>query len=286
MDAHGTGRVKLSEFWGVKAKKENEDQWQFSESAQYLRALGALDESDNELGAQVIIPNYVYAVSNCIMSTPHYSVCCLNECENMMAQLESGLRAPKANTSEIIKVVESLISLSSFPTPGIRRALNTTLGTRLDEIAATNEDGLVPIHGRLFAQWLHYAFPRDCEYPHESGSIAPMTPAEWFEARGSQGAKDPTIVSEEVLEKMAKAPETLLPPSPHAGAKMWVKKEQLLISSTASDEWLGTCLRSLAGMLVVTALLLTILKSVHHIRKVLSQNKIPTARPDVPVTFP
>merc|ERR1719440_1308231 len=104
-----------------------------------------------------------------------------------MAQLESRLRSPDASTSEIMTAVESLIPLSPFPTPGGRKALNTTLRSRLEEIAAQSEDGLVPIHGRLFAQWLHYAFPRDCPYPHEGGSVNPMTPGEFVEAAGASG---------------------------------------------------------------------------------------------------
>ena len=28
----------------------------------------------------------------------------------------------------------------------------------------------VPLHGRLFAQWMHYAFPRHCPFPHVSGT--------------------------------------------------------------------------------------------------------------------
>merc|ERR1740130_1348678 len=115
-----------------------------------------------------------------------------------MAQLESRLQAPDASTSEIMKAVEHLLPLSPFPTPGLDEALNGTLRTRLEEIAAQNEAGMVPIHGRLFAQWLHYAFPRDCPYPHETGSVNPMTPGEWFEAKKNNTAgasgEDPTMV--------------------------------------------------------------------------------------------
>jgi len=25
---------------------------------------------------------------------------------------------------------------------------------------------MVPLHGRLFTQWLHFAFPHECPYPH------------------------------------------------------------------------------------------------------------------------
>eukprot|EP00746_Dinoflagellata_sp_MGD_P010092 gnl/MRDRNA2_/MRDRNA2_120746_c0_seq1.p1 gnl/MRDRNA2_/MRDRNA2_120746_c0~~gnl/MRDRNA2_/MRDRNA2_120746_c0_seq1.p1 ORF type:complete len:604 (+),score=112.67 gnl/MRDRNA2_/MRDRNA2_120746_c0_seq1:110-1921(+) len=271
LDAHGTGRVKISDFWGVKVKKQNDDQWQFQESAAYLRSLGALDESDTALGAQVIIPNYVYAMSNCIMSTPHYSVCCLNDCESTMRLLESDLQAPQASSSEIMKVMEQHFPHNLNPTVatgGDNQDSNGTLHARLQEIAAQHEDGLVPLHGRLFAQWLHYAFPRECPYPHEVGTLNPMTPAEFIEAAGA-GKDDPTVVLESDLEKIAEEPQTLLPPSPFAGKKMWVTREKLLASSTASDHWLGLCLRAVAGMLLVTGLLLSILRSIHHLRKVL-----------------
>lgn len=280
MDVHGTGRVKLSDFWGVKAKGENEEQWHFQENSVYLKALGALDDSDSTLGAQVIIPNYVYSASNCILATSHYSVCCLNECESITAQLESRLRSPEASTSEIVTAVEYLISTSPLhlSIPGGQESLNATLRPRLEEFAAKSGNGLVPIHGRLFAQWLHFAFPRDCPYPHEQGSVNPMTPGEWIEAKGSKepGADDPSIVLESDLEKLAEQPETLLPPSPRAGVKMWEDKEQLLTSSTASDEWLRTFQRSGAGMLLVTGLLITIIKSIRHMRKVLSKDKTAT----------
>ena len=35
--------------------------------------------------------------------------------------------------------------------------------------ACEEHGGKVPIHGRLFAQWLHYVFPRDCAFPYKSG---------------------------------------------------------------------------------------------------------------------
>ena len=41
------------------------------------------------------------------------------------------------------------------------------------------QDGLVPIHGRLFAQWLHYVFPRECPFPHKTGSVLQVKPADF-----------------------------------------------------------------------------------------------------------
>merc|ERR1719487_3173194 len=98
-----------------------------------------------------------------------------------------------ASTLEIMKTVQYLLPLSPFPTPGREQALNGTLRIRLEEIAAQNEDGLVPIHGRLFAQWLHYAFPRDCPYPHVAGTTNPETPLRYEEALG---VVDATIATE------------------------------------------------------------------------------------------
>merc|ERR1740138_431828 len=39
--------------------------------------------------------------------------------------------------------------------------------------------GSVPLHGRLFAQWLHYAFPRECPFPHKMGTASTATPTEF-----------------------------------------------------------------------------------------------------------
>jgi len=40
---------------------------------------------------------------------------------------------------------------------------------RLEKIA--DADGLVWLHGRLFAQWLHHVFPLECPFPHGSAAV-------------------------------------------------------------------------------------------------------------------
>merc|ERR1712190_604840 len=60
------------------------------------------------------------------------------------------------------------------------RDLNAPLLYRLNEIAE-GHGGTVPLHGRLFAQWMHHAFPRECPFPHVSGTKNPQTPSEWME---------------------------------------------------------------------------------------------------------
>merc|ERR1712087_498820 len=58
---------------------------------------------------------------------------------------------------------------------------------RLNEIAE-GHGGTVPLHGRLFAQWMHHSFPRECPFPHVSGTKNPQTPSEWIEERGLNSA--------------------------------------------------------------------------------------------------
>merc|ERR1719217_385085 len=103
MDVHQTGRVKLSHFYG----KGKGDDWQFLESIDYLRTLGALDESSTLQGPQVIIPNYVSGMSNCITSAPYYSICCLNECDRVFQHLEATTTGSTASVEEIILAVKS-----------------------------------------------------------------------------------------------------------------------------------------------------------------------------------
>merc|ERR1719443_2421574 len=46
--------------------------------------------------------------------------------------------------------------------------------SKLDSVASRH-GGRVPLHGRLFAQWMHHAFPNECPHPHVSGTTAPKT---------------------------------------------------------------------------------------------------------------
>jgi hypothetical protein len=68
----GTGRLSLAKFYGAAL---NDGHWQFSESPDYLRAIGALDESNPE-NPRVIMTNYILSPSNCVASSSYYQVCC------------------------------------------------------------------------------------------------------------------------------------------------------------------------------------------------------------------
>merc|ERR1719293_279780 len=169
----GLGRVRLSNFYETALNSSHH----FSESPEYLRFLGLLDETDPGKPS-VILTNYMYSRSNCLASSSLYSVCCIDECEPLMASLERSIANPVADPQRIAELVASLPS----DTVSAPRELPALLRRRLDDIAGRHT-GSVPLHGRLFAQWMHHAFPNECPYPHTSGSLAaPLTPEEWRHA--------------------------------------------------------------------------------------------------------
>jgi hypothetical protein len=223
MDIHKTGRVKLSQFYG----KGQGSGWQYAEASEYLRQLGALDESSTSLGPQVIIPNYVSGMSNCITSAPYYSICCLNACDKVFQHLEAVIPSSTATTAMVIKAVESMPDVASIESGNVSAALRS----KLEEVAAIH-NGKVPLHGRLLAQWLHYVFPQDCPFPHVAGTVNPQTPMKFEESLG----QDATTVTEEEVEQFLKSDSAKLGPSPEAGAAMWNLKEHILDSATPSDQ--------------------------------------------------
>jgi len=175
MEHLGTGRVRLADFYSNALSGG----WEFMESAQYLRNQGALDETDPNRPS-VVIPNYLNSLANCLTASNFYAVCCVNECNALMSHLEQRVAQPTATPAQIAQVVSHLQS----DTVDAPRNLSSALLGRLDEIAAYHGDGTVPLHGRLFAQWMHHAYPRECQFPHLSGSLAPLTPEEFARSQG------------------------------------------------------------------------------------------------------
>lgn len=191
MEYRGTGRVKLSDFY----KPVVDGSWQFQESVGYLRQLGLLDESDPEQPS-VMLSNYVNSQSNCIASSGFYSVCCKDECEGLLGQLERKINASEAKPAAIAGLVWKMPS-STVSAP---RDVSASLFQRLEDIAAGN-GGMVPLHGRLFAQWMHHAYPRECPYPHISGTTSALSPEEWMDQSGNES----TATEEEVQRYLVPA---------------------------------------------------------------------------------
>jgi len=219
MEDRQSGRVRLVDFY----KPALDGAWQFQESIAYLRQLGALDESNPE-DPRVMIPNYLYSQTNCIASSDYYSVCCLNECEDLQGHLEKQIAGPEATPERIAGLVATLAS-SSVPAP---RQLSETLRTRLDKIAEEH-GGSVQLHGRLFAQWMHHAYPRECPYPHISGTTSQQSAAEWGD--------DAVATDEQLRELTAQANSTSDIEAKEVedmhDLMMWSHEEELLVARNA-----------------------------------------------------
>jgi len=221
MDSSAAGRVRLADFYG--ANKDGE--WRFGESEEYLRELGALDETSAWRGKQVMIPNYMQAVSNCIVTRPHYLVCCLNECEEILGQVEAAVGAPLATEEEVLLAVGDLTNGDDDDA-----RINDAMRDQLRRMAEA-QGGKVPLHGRLFAQWLHHAFPRECPFPHRAGTAAARTPTQFGESFAVSSEDVNKHVAEDIVQKDLGGANT----SADLGEWMsqWSEEEELLTDYSA-----------------------------------------------------
>eukprot|EP00927_Polykrikos_kofoidii_P000212 TRINITY_DN10088_c0_g1_i1.p1 TRINITY_DN10088_c0_g1~~TRINITY_DN10088_c0_g1_i1.p1 ORF type:complete len:590 (-),score=99.48 TRINITY_DN10088_c0_g1_i1:59-1747(-) len=248
MDKSAIGRLSLSAFYGANSDGE----WRFGESEAYLRDLGALDESSVLRGKQVVIPNYLQGASNCIVATTHYLVCCVDECEPVLDEIEDAVGGPLAKPEEILPLVGNMTGIDDDP-----KKIDTLLRDQLLRIAETH-DGTVPLHGRLFAQWLHYVFPRECQFPHKKGTRIAHTPFQYG---------DGSLVSDDVVAMhAARRNESLSLEHDLDDAQwmsQWSEEEELLVNFPLQLE--SPWGRSRRGMLVCGAMLLIII-SVFSVR--------------------
>lgn len=237
-----TGRIRLSDFYGLAL---HHDHWQFSESSAYLRQLGALDESDPST-LRVILANYILGPSNCLASSGYFAVCCIDECEAHLASLEQAIGSKDASAADILKLV------------GANRTVAPSLQRRLQEISE-HHGGKVPIHGRLFAQWLHHLYPHECPYPHMSGTTNPLR-GDQFEAAGHVvGA------SVDEMRQHVESASRKKPPMHEEGmcSSMWELEEELVDTASKSSEGV-TSVRPLQGLVfaaAVASLVITLLKT-------------------------
>jgi len=228
LESPGTGRVPLTRFYGSAL---NEGNWQFMEPVNYLRQLGALDESDPE-HLSVIIPNYISSPSNCVASSKFYRVCCIDECDVLLSHLETHLASHEASPAVLIKAVAELPS----STVQVPRQWPASLTRRLEDIAA-HHGGSVPLHGRLFAQWMHHAYPRECPYPHVSGTTRPLEAMDFMRETGLEA-----IATEEEMRKVLSDAEhghrTLAVDADGAieGVLPWSEEEELFVSMPQHEQ--------------------------------------------------
>merc|ERR1719210_2564739 len=162
-----TGRLLLSDFY-------SNEKLQFHESVDYLRNLGVLEE-EGIRSPRLILPNYMTSVARCTPFSSYFSVCCRDECEGLMSSLERNIGSPHASPLRIAEVISGI----SSDTKMAPWEVSQKLMDRLQEIA-NHHGGDVPLHGRLFMQWMHHAFPEECPFPHISGTTSPVSQDDWL----------------------------------------------------------------------------------------------------------
>eukprot|EP00747_Dinoflagellata_sp_TGD_P162755 gnl/TRDRNA2_/TRDRNA2_180710_c0_seq1.p1 gnl/TRDRNA2_/TRDRNA2_180710_c0~~gnl/TRDRNA2_/TRDRNA2_180710_c0_seq1.p1 ORF type:complete len:573 (+),score=110.15 gnl/TRDRNA2_/TRDRNA2_180710_c0_seq1:83-1801(+) len=244
-DTKYTGRVKISDFHEA-ALGGNQH---FAESKAYLREMGALDETSPTLGPQVIITNYLQASSNCIISTPHYRVCCQNECEGIFAELEKAIGGPVATPVQLLGVIANMTG--SLEEDHI--TIDAYLVKQLEDIAKASQ-GKIPLHGRLFAQWLHYAFPHECPFPHKAGTARNLAPGDF--GHGHKATEDE--MREHVMQGQQVEEEEVVDKA--IWLSQWTPEEELLADYThlrapwevgVSSDLMRPVFLLLAGIVVV-----------------------------------
>jgi hypothetical protein len=167
LDSRGSGRISLKQF-------HNQTSTWFTESESQLRRVGALDLTGTSRTPQVLIANYIDGPSNCISHNNFFSVCCISECTGLLREIEGKVHAPAAEPGQLLDI---LFNLASDGTRGPLGQQKTAFVTQKMHVIAERHGGMVPLHGRLFAQLLHHAFPSECPYPHAAASPASLSPS-------------------------------------------------------------------------------------------------------------
>jgi len=217
------GCVQLSSFYKRTVASGGQD-WQFSESMEYLKDNGIIDASDPN-NMKVMVANYMYAQGNCIASSHYYSVCCIDECQSLFGHIERQVRGTTASPETLAAVVAALPS----DTVPANRSLSSSQFHRLFKIAEKH-GGHVPIHGRLFMQWMHMVYPRECAYPHMSGTTKQLAPEAWAEVT----LKDATASLDE-MSRFVNTPVSANKTETDQGqCGRWVDQEELFVGGQTS----------------------------------------------------
>merc|ERR1719343_639513 len=104
---------------------------------------------------------------------------------------------------------------------------------------------------------MHHAFPRDCPYPHLSGTVDPLTPDEWLKETGETG-----LASEEdiklTVDQAQNATQVF-----EADPLPWVHEEELLVHrSPPAKKTFTWILRSGMMFLALVAFAYSIVQSI------------------------
>merc|ERR1719215_892300 len=113
----------------------------------------------------------------------------MNDCENIINEVERRVNMPTATPRRLAAILGELPATAAAEAVRPSEALVARL-----EASAAASGGQVYLHGRLFAQFLHHAYPLECPYPHATRAST-LDAAEWIHhsARAS-------IVSSDAVE--------------------------------------------------------------------------------------
>jgi len=244
LESKRPGRVDLSAFHASALHGDSE--FIFGESSVYLRQLGALDESIAS-SSSVVIPNYVNSPTNYVARGDLFTVVCIDECEDLFRGIERRIGEPFAEPEEILVAAQSLLSLE-----GERVDLSEHMVDKLHQVAALH-GGRVPLHGRLFALWMHHAYPRDCPYPAQPGTTKPLTPLDYEETTGLSIEETPDEIVEELRDFATKGP---LPKDAIGAASLpWDLKEELWEEAVGSSSSMAVGMEVAISLTVFAAVL-------------------------------
>merc|ERR1719296_481576 len=180
----------------------------------------------------------------------------MDPCDNIMRQLETHVGRPKAKPEALIELVQNTPS-GTVKAP---RTLPAAQLKRLEEIAELH-GGRVPLHGRLFAQWMHHAYPRECPYPHVSGTTAPVSPDEWMKKSETTEATDEEMKRHALQRASAEELSIAMAPEAQAEALPWITVEELIVPRAQERHASSGGTLRLVGMLALVASLLQLKRS-------------------------
>ena len=103
----------------------------------------------------------------------------MDECGAPLGHLEQEIAGPLAPPARIIDLVSGM----SSGTVDAPRNLSNALVSCLSDVTV-HHGGFVPLYDRLFAQWMHHAYPRECPFPQQGVTEKPMLPESWAVERG------------------------------------------------------------------------------------------------------
>merc|ERR1712151_998191 len=106
------------------------------------------------------------------------------------------------------------------------RELPATLRGYLDDIARYHKNEQVPLHARLFSQFMHHAYPRECNFPHVTGTTSPKSLHDMV--REKQNTKATKL-------EMKQHTETMLPHKEEEELP-WIEEEELFVVCSSSQD--------------------------------------------------